>query len=116
MIYINAFLISGLICAIGQIIIEFTKYTPGEVNTFLVVMGSFLSFLGIYDKLVKYAGAGATVPITNFGHLLFKGAYEGFLNDKITGLLTNIFSKTSGGLAFTIVIGFIIGLIFKPRH
>ena len=116
MIYINAFVICGLICALSQLITEYTKLTPGDVNVLLVIFGAFASSIGIYDKLVKIGGAGATVPITNFGHLLFKGAYEGYLDSKITGLLNNVFSCCSGGLAFTIIIGFVIGLLFKPRH
>ena len=116
MIYLYSFLVCGFICALGQVIAEYTKFTPGEINTIFVTLGAFLSFLGIYDKLLSFAGAGASIPITNFGHLIYKGAYEGYLDGKITGLLNNVFSKCSGGLAFTIALGFIIGLFFKPRH
>ena len=116
MIYLNAFILCGLICAVGQLIIEFTSFTPGHVNAFLVILGAVLSFLGIYELLLSWAGAGASVPITNFGHLLFKGAYEGFLNDGITGLLSGILSTSSGGLSVTIILAFVIAIIFKPKH
>lgn len=116
MIYFKAFLICGLICAIGEIILEYTKLTPGHVNTLLAVSGAVLSFLGIYECLLDYAGAGASVPITNFGHLIFKGAYEGFQKDGITGLLDGVFSTSSGGLTVTIIIGFLVALVSKPKH
>ncbi len=116
MIYLTAFITCGLICALGQIILENTKLTPGHVNSILVVLGAVLSFLGIYDVLLSWAGAGASVPITNFGHLLYKGAIEGFQKDGITGLLNNILSKSSGGLTVTIIMAFLVGLFSKPKH
>ena len=116
MIYLNAFILSGIICAIAQIIIEYTNLTPGHVNAILVVVGAVLSFFGVYEILLKWAGAGASVPITNYGHLLFKGAYEGFIEDGMTGLLDGIMSTSSGGVAVTIIIAFIVAVIFKPKH
>ncbi len=116
MIYLNAFILSGIICAIAQIIIEYTNLTPGHVNAILVVAGAVLSFFGVYEILLKWAGAGASVPITNYGHLLFKGAYEGFIEDGMTGLLDGIMSTSSGGVAVTIIIAFIVAIIFKPKH
>ena len=116
MIYINAFLVCGLICAIGQIILEYTNLTPAHVNAILVVSGAALSFFGIYEELITVAGAGASVPITNFGYLLFKGAYEGFLENGFTGLLNKILTTSSGGLTFTIVIAFFVSVFAKPKH
>ena len=116
MIYLHAFLLCGLICAIGQLIIEFTNLTPGHVNAIFVVSGAFLSFLGVYEILLSWGKTGASIPITNFGYLLFKGAYEGFMKDGITGLLNGILSTSSGGLSVTIIIAFLIGLISKPKH
>ncbi len=116
MIYINAFLTCGIICGIGQIILDNTKLTPGHLNSILVVIGALLSFFGIYDVLLKIAGAGASVPITNFGHILFKGAYEGFKQDGITGLLNNILSSTSGGLSTAIILAFIVAIFSKPKN
>lgn len=116
MIYVNAFIICGLICAIGQIILEHTTFTPGHINAILVVTGALLSCFGIYDILLSWGGAGASVPITNFGHLLFKGAYEGFLKDGMTGLLNGIFATTSGGLAVTIIMAVVVAAFTKPQH
>jgi len=107
MIYVNAFILCGIICAIGQIILENTKLTPGHLNAILVIVGALLSCFGIYEILLSWGGAGASVPITNFGHLLFKGAYEGFLEDGMTG---------SGGLSVTIIMGFIVAVFTKPQH
>lgn len=116
MIYLNAFILCGTICLIGELIIELTNLTPAHVNTFLVVLGSFLSFLGIYEKLFKWAEAGSAVPITNFGHILFKGAYNGYLTSGLTGLLNGILSSSSGGLTITIIMASLVAFIFKPRH
>lgn len=116
MIYLYAFLTCGLFCAVGQIIIENTSLTPGHVNAILVVAGAFLSFLGLYDKLLEFAGAGASIPITNYGHLLFKGAYSGYLENGITGLLNSIFSTSSGGVTVSIITAFIVSLFAKPKH
>lgn len=114
--YLNAFILCGLICALGQLLIELTNLTPAHTNTILVVLGAFLSMIGVYDKLADFSIAGASVPITNFGHILFKGVYTGFLEDGFTGLLQNIFSLTGGGLTVTILIAFVIGILFKPKH
>ncbi len=116
MIYINAFLVCGIICALGQLVLEYTNLTPGHLNAILVIVGAFLSFLGVYEVLLDYAGAGASVPITNFGHLLFKGAYEGFMNDGMTGLLKGILSTSSGGLSVAIIMAFLVAIFSKPKH
>lgn len=116
MIYLNAFVLSGIICAIGQLVIEYTKLTPAHINTILVIVGALLSCFGIYDILLDWAGAGASVPITNFGHVLFKGAYNGFLDDGLTGLLNGMFNNCSGGLTVTIIMAFIVSIFTKPQH
>ena len=116
MIYINAFLVCGFICALAQVICEYTFLTPGDVNVLLVILGSLLAFLGIYDKLIIISGAGASAPITNFGYLIYKGAYEGYLTGGLSGLLKGTLSYVSGGISFTIVFGFISGVLSKPRH
>ena len=116
MTYLNAFILCGFICAIGQLIIEFTNLTPGHVNAIFVISGAILSCLGIYELLLSWGEAGASIPITNFGHLLFKGAYEGYLKDGMTGLLNGILSTSSGGLSVTIIIAFLIGIVSRPKH
>ena len=116
MIYVNAFILCGLICALGQLLLDNTNLTPGHLNAILVVIGAFLSFLGLYQVMLDWAGAGASVPITNFGHLLFKGAYEGFLSDGFTGLLKGILSTSSGGLSVAIIMAFLVAIFSKPKH
>lgn len=116
MIYLYAFLFSGTICALAEVILEFTDLTPLHINTGLVILGAFLSLIGVYDLLISVTGAGASVLITNFGHLLFKGAYEGFLNNGILGALNNIFKYSSASLVSTILFSFLVSAFFKPKH
>ena len=116
MIYINAFLFCGLICMISQIILDNTKLTPGHVTSLFVVIGAFLDIFGIYDKFVLYAGAGALVPITSFGHLLIHRAMDLASNQGILGLTLGIFDLTSAGISVAIVMAFILALFFKAKH
>ena len=115
MIYLNAFLFAGLICAIGQIILDNTKLTPGHITVIFVVIGAFLDVFNIYDKIVLWAGGGALVPITSFGHMLTHGAIQGYQDDGIMGLFIGTFDLTSAGICATIISAFYLSLIFKPR-
>lgn len=115
MIYVNAFLFCGLVCAIGQLILDNTKLTPGHVTTIFVVVGAFLDIFNIYDKILIWAGAGAMLPITSFGHLLIHGALDSAGDFGFMGLATGIFNLTSSGIASAIVFSVIFALIFKPR-
>lgn len=116
MIYINAFIFCGLVCMIGQIILEETKLTPGHLNTILVVIGAILAGFGLYDKFILFAGAGATVPITNFGNLLVSGALQGYYSEGFIGLLKGLLVNASAGLSSTIIISFIVTIIFKVKN
>ena len=116
MIYLKAFLICGLFCMISQIILEYTKLTPGHVNTLFVIIGSILTGLGIYDKLIDFSKIGSSLPITNFGYLLTKCAIEGFEESGLLGLLNNTVTLCSLGIVATILISFFITLIFSPKH
>lgn len=116
MIYLYAFIICGIICAIGQIILENTNLTPGHLNTIFVIVGAVLSFFGIYELLIEWGGSGATIPITNFGHLLFKGAYEGFTKYGITGLFKNILTLGQTGITVAIIMSFLVAICTKPKH
>lgn len=116
MIYVNAFIFCGLVCLIGQIILEETKLTPGHLNTILVVIGCIFSGCGIYDKFILCAGAGATVPITNFGNLLVNGALQGYYSEGFIGLLKGLLVNASAGLSFTIIISFIVAILFKSKN
>ena len=114
MIYINAFIFAGFVCLLGQIILDNTKLTPGHVTTIFVVLGAFLDVFSIYDKFVLFAGGGALVPITSFGHLLIHGALEKAQDFGLMGLAMGMFDLTSSGIISAIVISFFLSLIFSP--
>jgi stage V sporulation protein AE len=115
MIYLNSFLFCGFVCLIGQIILDNTKLTPGHITTMFVVFGAFLDTFGIYDKFILWAGGGACVPITSFGHLLIHGAMSGAANYGIMGLLMGIFDLTASGIAAAIIFSFLLSFLFQPR-
>lgn len=115
MIYLKSFLVAGIICMIGQLILDNTKLTPGHITTIFVILGAFLDIFNIYDKLIIFAGGGALVPITSFGHLLIHGAIENTIKYGITGLLIGMFDLTASGITSSIIIAFVLALIFKPR-
>lgn len=115
MSYINSFIFCGIVCLIGQLILDNTKLTPGHITTIFVVVGSFLDIFNIYDKLILWAGGGALVPITSFGHLLIHGAMDTASDLGIMGLMTGMFNLTASGITAAIVFSFILSLIFKPK-
>lgn len=115
MIYLNAFIFCGIVCLIGQIILDNTKLTAGHVTTLFVVIGAFLDIFSIYDKFVLFAGGGALVPITSFGHSLIHGAIEKAGDFGLIGLVMGMFDLTSSGIISAIVISFFLSLIFKPK-
>lgn len=112
---IKAFIFSGIVCAISQIILDNFKITPGHVNSLFTVLGAVFSFLGLYDNFIKFAGSGATILISNFGHLLYTGAIEGIKNDGFIGIFTGMLSKSSAALTSAIVFSFIFTIIFRPK-
>ena len=116
MIYIYAFLFCGTICMLSQIILDNSKLTPGHVTSIFVVLGALLDIFGIYDKIVLYAGAGALVPITSFGHLLIHGAMTAADDQGVLGLALGVFDLTAAGISIAIVSAFFLALIFKPKH
>ena len=113
--YIWAFLIGGAICAIGQTMMDVFRMTPAHTMTTLVVAGAILGGLGLYEPLVKFAGAGATTPISSFGNALLKGALAEAKRNGPIGVLTGIFEVTSAGISAAIVFVFIAALIFRPK-
>lgn len=112
---IYAFLVGGAICVVGQLMMDVFKLTPAHTTCTLVVVGAILGGFGIYENLVKFAGAGATVPISSFGNSLVKGALSEAKNDGVIGVLTGIFEITSAGISSAIIFGFLASLIFKPK-
>ena len=115
MIYFNAFLFCGLVCLIGQIILDNTKLTPGHITSLFVVIGAFLGMIGVYDKLTKCIGAGANILITSFGNTLFNSAYIGFKSGGFLGLLDNMLGNVSLGITTAIVFSFLFTLITKAK-
>ncbi|WP_291571151.1 stage V sporulation protein AE [Clostridium sp. UBA4548] len=113
--FIWAFVVGGTICVIGQIMMDGFKLTPAHTMSTLVVVGAILGGLGWYDPLVKFAGAGATIPISSFGNSLVKGAMMEVEQTGLIGALTGIFEITSAGISAAIIFGFLGSLIFKPR-
>ena len=113
--FIWAFIVGGGICVIGQIIMDVFKLTPAHTTCTLVVVGAILGGLWLYDPLVKFAGAGASIPISSFGNSLLKGALMEAERDGIIGVLTGIFEVTSAGISSALIFGFIAALIFKPK-
>ena len=112
--YLNAFLCGGILCAIGQILIDKTKLTPARILTGYVVAGVLLSALGLYQPLVDWGGAGSTVPLTGFGHSLAKGVAKAVAEKGWLGVFTGGLTATAGGITAAVVFAVIMALIFKP--
>lgn len=115
MLLLRAFLVGGSICVIGQILIDKTKLTPARILVTFVTLGAILGGLGIYQHLVNFAGAGATVPLTGFGNLLAKGAIEKVQEIGILGALVGGTAAAAGGITAAIFFGYIASLISKPK-
>lgn len=113
--FLWAFLVGGAICVIGQLLLDFFGLTPAHVMSIFVVSGAVLDGFGIYDKLIEFAGAGATVPITSFGHSLLHGAMKQAEEHGFIGIGMGIFELTSAGISAAIVFAFFVALIFKPK-
>ena len=115
MIFFWAFVVGGLICVIGQIMLDVFKLTPAHMTTTLVVVGAILGGLELYDPLIDFAGAGATVPITSFGNALVRGALAEAERSGLVGVLTGIFEVTSAGISAAIIFGFLMALLFRSK-
>lgn len=110
-----AFVIGGVICVFAQIMMDVFKLTPAHTTTTLVVIGAILGGLGLYEPLIKFAGAGASVPISSFGNSLVKGALAEAKRNGLVGVLTGIFEVTSAGISAALIFAFLGALIFKPK-
>ena len=115
MIYLYSFLFCGMVCLIGQIILDNTKLTPGHITSLFVIIGSMLDIFNIYDKIVQYVGGGALVPITSFGHLLVHGAMAKANDMGLIGIAMGTFDLTASGITSAIFFAFFFSLFFKPR-
>ena len=113
--YLKAFLVGGAICLIAQLLIDYTKLTPAKILVSFVVLGVILGGIGLYEPLVEFAGAGASVPLLGFGNTLAKGVREAVAEKGFLGILSGGLKATAGGITVAIVSGLIVSLIFKPR-
>ena len=113
--YLWAFITGGTICVVGQILIDLTKLTPARIMVGFVVSGVILSALGLWQPVVDFAGAGATVPIIGFGHTLAQGMKEAVAKDGIVGIFTGGFTACAGGVAASLIFGFIAAVFARPN-
>ena len=115
LMFIKAFLIGGGICLIGQIVINYTHLTNGKILVLFLIAGAILEGFGLYSKLIDFAGAGASVPISGFGCALVKGAVKAAKEDGVYGALTGGLAACATGISIAIVSGYLVAVIFRPR-
>ena len=115
MSFVWAFVIGGAICVVGQLLLDYTKMTPARILVTYVVAGVVLSALGWYDPLAEFAGAGATVPLLGFGHLLAQGVIDAVKESGLLGALTGGFTACAGGVTASLVVGFFAALFTRSR-
>ncbi len=113
--FVKAFVVGGIICALVQILLDRTKLMPGRVMVLLVVSGTVLGFLGLYEPFAEWAGAGASVPLLGFGNTLFKGVKEGIGEDGFLGIFKGGLTASSAGIAGALIFGYLGALIFRPK-
>ena len=113
--YVKAFLVGGVLCLVGQLLIDKTKLTPARILVSYVVIGVFLSAVGVYQSLVDFAGAGATIPLTGFGNTLAKGVKEAVQQDGFLGIFTGGLKAAAGGICAAIIAGLAASILFKAR-
>lgn len=113
--YFKAFIFAGIICLICQIVLDNTKLTPGHITSGVTVIGALLSFLGIYDKIVAWAGAGATTLISNFGHMLYSAGIKGYEEAGFLGIFSELLCSSGIAIVSVIVFSFVFTLIFKAK-
>lgn len=115
MMFLKAFLIGGLICVVGQLLIDLTKMTPARILVLFVCLGVLLGGIGLYPKLVDFAGAGATVPLTGFGNALAEGVRESIRKDGFLGVITGGFQACAAGVTVAMLSGLVVALVCRPK-
>lgn len=113
--YLKAFFIGGAFCLIAQILIDKTKLTPARILVSYVILGVFLTAIGVYEPLIKFAGAGASVPLTGFGYCIANGVKEAVAEQGFLGIFTGGLKSTAGGITAAILAGLIASFLFKPK-
>ena len=115
MMFVKAFLVGGAICTLGQIIINFTHLTNGKILVLFLIIGALLEGFGVYSKLIDFAGAGASVPISGFGSALVKGALKAAKEKGVYGAFTGGLASCATGVSIAIVSGYLVSVLFRPR-
>ena len=113
--YLKAFVVGGIICVLTQILMEKTRLMPGRIMVILVTTGTVLGAIGLYEPLVQFAGAGASVPLTGFGNVLWKGTREAIYSQGFLGLFTGGFKACAVGVSAALIFSYLASLIFKPK-
>lgn len=113
--YVMAFLVGGSLCALGQTLYDRTRLTMAHVMVIFVVLGAVLTGVGLYEPLIRMGGAGATIPVSNFGYVLTQGVLIAVQQQGIFGLLTGLFEMAGGAIAAAVLFGFLVSLIFHPK-
>lgn len=116
MIFLYAFLIGGFICALGQLLIDLTKLTPARILVIYVIVGVILGAIGLYEPLVKFAGAGASVPLSGFGSLMAKGVKDAIAEKGALGIISGALSSAAAGITAAIISGVVVSCIAKPKE
>lgn len=114
--FLWAFLVGGALCVIGQLLIDRTSLTPARILTGFVVVGVVLSAVGLYEPLADFAGAGATVPLSGFGHLMAQGVKDAVDRDGAIGILTGALTASAAGIGAAVLLSLIAGLVSKPKE
>ena len=116
MVFLKAFLTGGVLCLIGQVLIDKTKLTPARILTGYVVAGVILTVIGVYEPIVNFGGAGATIPLTGFGYALAKGAEKAVKEEGFMGIISGGLSATAAGITAALLFGYIMALFSKPKE
>lgn len=113
--YLKAFIVGGIICTVGQVLVDKTKLTPARILVMFVCAGTFLELFGIYKPILDFGGAGASIPLTGFGSVLCKGVIKAVDKDGLMGVISGGMSAASAGISSALVFGFLVSLIFKSK-
>ena len=114
--YARAFLVGGLICAVGQVLIDYTKLTPARILVSFVVLGVALGAVGVYQPLVEWAGGGASIPLTGWGNAIAQGTRDAIREKGLYGILSGGLTISAAGVAAAIFFGLVAGVLFKPKE
>lgn len=115
MIYLYSFLFCGIVCLLGELVLDNTKLTPGHITSLFVSLGALLSYFNIYPWFVENVGVASSVPITSFGNLLYQACLEGFHTKEVLGMFTNLLTTTSAGISASVIFAFLVTVFLSPK-